>query len=206
MGSFFRQRLRQWCPPICRLTVHPTTTVNRNDLYNTGDRIMASDQAFSPFIWELGTKHLKSDIPLSGTTAEFSLPDGHPSSLAPGVLVPPLFVYSPLSWHGVGVRVLLPSYLPINMYTVPILQPFVAPWPFFQFINLYTIGRALWTQDQPVIRTLPTHRTKKKNTINAHRHPCLEWVSNPQPQCLNGRRQFMPQAVHPLWSAHCTHK
>jgi hypothetical protein len=39
------------------------------------------------------------------------------------------------------------------------LQPFVAPWPLFQFINLYTVGRTLWTRDQPVARPLSTHRT-----------------------------------------------
>jgi hypothetical protein len=41
-------------------------------------------------------------------------------------------------------------------------------WSLFQFINLYTVGRTPWRGDQPVARTLPTHR------INAHRHPCLE--------------------------------
>jgi hypothetical protein len=30
---------------------------------------------------------------------------------------------------------------------------------FFQFLNLYTVGRTLWTGDQPVSRPLPTHRT-----------------------------------------------
>jgi hypothetical protein len=33
------------------------------------------------------------------------------------------------------------------------------PWPLFQFLNLYTVGRAPWTGDQPVARSLPTHRT-----------------------------------------------
>jgi hypothetical protein len=31
-----------------------------------------------------------------------------------------------------------------------------------------------------------------KHRINAHRHPCLAWDSNPRPQYLSGRRQFMP--------------
>jgi hypothetical protein len=39
------------------------------------------------------------------------------------------------------------------------LQPFVGPWPFFQFLNLYTVGKTIWTEDQPVIRPLPTNRT-----------------------------------------------
>jgi hypothetical protein len=38
------------------------------------------------------------------------------------------------------------------------LQPF-GPWPFFQFLNLYTVGRTLWTGDQPATKPLPTHRT-----------------------------------------------
>jgi hypothetical protein len=33
------------------------------------------------------------------------------------------------------------------------LQPFVAPWPLFQFRNLYTVVRTSWTVDQPA-RTL----------------------------------------------------
>jgi hypothetical protein len=39
------------------------------------------------------------------------------------------------------------------------LQSFVWPWPLFQFLNLYTVGRTPWTRDQPVARPLPTHRT-----------------------------------------------
>jgi hypothetical protein len=37
---------------------------------------------------------------------------------------------------------------------------FVGSWPLFQFLDLfYTIGRTHWTGDQPVPRSLPTHRT-----------------------------------------------
>jgi hypothetical protein len=31
-----------------------------------------------------------------------------------------------------------------------------------------------------------------KHRINAHRHPCLKWNSNPRSQCFSGRRWFMP--------------
>jgi hypothetical protein len=31
-----------------------------------------------------------------------------------------------------------------------------------------------------------------KHRINADKHPCLEWDSNPRSQCSRGRRQFMP--------------
>jgi hypothetical protein len=46
-------------------------------------------------------------------------------------------------------------------------SPFVGPWPLFQFLNLYTVGRAPWTGDKPVARPLPTHRrtqTQNKRT------------------------------------------
>jgi hypothetical protein len=38
---------------------------------------------------------------------------------------------------------------------------------FFSFLNFYTVGRTLWTGDQPVARPLPTHRktqTQNKRT------------------------------------------
>jgi hypothetical protein len=37
------------------------------------------------------------------------------------------------------------------------LQPFIGPWPLFQFLNLYTVSKTPWTGDQP----LPTHRTTR---------------------------------------------
>jgi hypothetical protein len=41
-----------------------------------------------------------------------------------------------------------------------VLQPFVWPLPLsFSFAILYTVGRTPWTEDQPVARPLPTHRT-----------------------------------------------
>jgi hypothetical protein len=60
------------------------------------------------------------------------------------------------------------------------------PWSLFQFLNLYTVSRTPWTGDQPLTRPLPAHRTTQ--TQNKHRHPCLEWDSNPRLQCLSGRR------------------
>jgi hypothetical protein len=73
-------------------------------------------------------------------------------------------------------------------------DPFVGPWPLFQFLNLYTIGRIPSTGDQPAARPLPTH----KHRINAHRHSCLEWDSNPRSQRSGDRRQFMPQTARLL--------
>jgi hypothetical protein len=33
------------------------------------------------------------------------------------------------------------------------------PWPHFQFLNLYTLNRTPWTEDQPIARPLLEHRT-----------------------------------------------
>jgi hypothetical protein len=38
-------------------------------------------------------------------------------------------------------------------------RPLLGPGRFFSFIIMYTVGRTLWTGDQPVARPLPTHRT-----------------------------------------------
>jgi hypothetical protein len=67
----------------------------------------------------------------------------------------------------------------------PCLYSPCGPWPLFQFLNLYTVGRAPWTRDQQVARPLPTHR------INPQTHPCFEWESNPRSQCSSGRRRFL---------------
>jgi hypothetical protein len=45
------------------------------------------------------------------------------------------------------------------------------------------------------------HTGQHKHRINADRHPRLEWDSNPQSQCSNGTRQFMPRIVRPPRSA-----
>jgi hypothetical protein len=63
------------------------------------------------------------------------------------------------------------------------VQLFVGPWP-LQFRNLffYTDGRTPWTGDQPVARPLPTRRTTQTQNKRTHKHPCLEWDSNPRSQ------------------------
>jgi hypothetical protein len=50
------------------------------------------------------------------------------------------------------------------------LEPFVGPWPLFQFLNPYTVGRTPWTGDQPVARPLPT-QTQNKRTQTS-----MPWV------------------------------
>jgi hypothetical protein len=39
---------------------------------------------------------------------------------------------------------------------------------FFQFLNLYTVGRTPWTGDQPVARPPPTHRTTQTQNKRTH--------------------------------------
>jgi hypothetical protein len=68
------------------------------------------------------------------------------------------------------------------------LQLFIGPWQIFCFLIFYTVGRTPWRGDQPVARPPPTH----KHRINAYKHPCLEWDSNPRSQNSRERRQFMP--------------
>jgi hypothetical protein len=61
------------------------------------------------------------------------------------------------------------------------------------FLILYTVGRTPWAADQTVARPLLTHRKIQiQNKLD----------SNPRPQCLSGRRQFMPWTERPLLSAY----
>jgi hypothetical protein len=36
---------------------------------------------------------------------------------------------------------------------------FFGSWPLFSFLILYTVCRTPWAEDQPIARSLPTHRT-----------------------------------------------
>jgi hypothetical protein len=47
-----------------------------------------------------------------------------------------------------------------TVYLSKALQPF-GPWPLFQFLNLYTVGRTHWKGNQPVARPRSAHRTTK---------------------------------------------
>jgi hypothetical protein len=42
------------------------------------------------------------------------------------------------------------------------------------------------------------HIEQHKHRINAHRHTCLEWDSNPRSQYSSERRRFMPQTARRL--------
>jgi hypothetical protein len=81
-------------------------------------------------------------------------------------------------------------------------SPFVAPWPHFQFLNpihsrydsLDGGGGVIPSQGRYL------HTEQHKHRINAHRHSCLEWDSNPPSQRSSELRQFMPYTARPLWS------
>jgi hypothetical protein len=72
-------------------------------------------------------------------------------------------------------------------------SPLLGLGRFFSFLILYIVGRTPWTWDQPVARSLPSHRTTQtQNKRTQYRHPCLQWDSNPRSQRSSERSQFMP--------------
>jgi hypothetical protein len=72
---------------------------------------------------------------------------------------------------------------PLSVY-LWLYTPLLDFGPFFSFLILYTVDRALWTGYQPVARPLPTHRTTET-------YLCLEWNSNPLSQRSRERRQHI---------------
>jgi hypothetical protein len=82
-------------------------------------------------------------------------------------------------------------YVWLSVFLSMALQPFVGPCPFFQFLYLFTQSVGLFGRgDQPVASRY-LHIGHHKHRINPHRHPGLEWDSNPRSQCSSGRRQSM---------------
>jgi hypothetical protein len=81
----------------------------------------------------------------------------------------------------------LPTYLTIYLW----LHSPCGPWPLFQFLNLYIVGRTHGRGMNPS-QSRYLHNEQHKHRINAHRHPCLKWDSNPRSQCSSGQRRFMP--------------
>jgi hypothetical protein len=79
-----------------------------------------------------------------------------------------------------------------------VLQPFVGPWPLLQFHYLfYTDGWTPWTNDQPVVRPLPTHMTTQTQNKRTHRYPCIERDSDSRSQPSRELKQFMPWPARP---------
>jgi hypothetical protein len=56
--------------------------------------------------------------------------------------------------HDFSHTGILDSYISLSIYS-----PFLDLGRFFIFLILYTVGRTIWTGDQPVARLLPTNRT-----------------------------------------------
>jgi hypothetical protein len=77
---------------------------------------------------------------------------------------------------------------------------FVGPWPLFLVSQPYRESAGLLGRGISPSQSRYRHTEKHKRRINAHRHPHLQWNSNPWPQCSSGRRQFIPQTAWPLWS------
>jgi hypothetical protein len=62
---------------------------------------------------------------------------------------------------------------------------------FFSFLIFHTVHKTLWKGDQPIARPLPahTHTVQHRHRINAYRHPCLKWNSNPRSSVLARRER-----------------
>jgi hypothetical protein len=86
----------------------------------------------------------------------------------------------------VEYQIYLSIYLSIYGSTAPFLNfgRFSISWSFTQSIGLLELGIS-------PSKGRYLHTGQHKHRINIHRHPCLEWDSNPRQQCLSGRRQFM---------------
>jgi hypothetical protein len=59
-------------------------------------------------------------------------------------------------------------------------QPFVGPWLLFQFLDLFTQSMGLLVRGISLSQGRYLHIGQHKHRINAHRHPCFKWDSNPQ--------------------------
>jgi hypothetical protein len=107
-----------------------------------------------------------------------------------------------VSWSSIATAICYLCALYLSIYLCVCLS-------FYGSIALVDLGRLftflIYTQSiellgrgisPPQGRYL--HTEEHKHRINAHRHPCLEFDSNPRSQRSSGRRRFMPR---PLWWA-----
>jgi hypothetical protein len=85
------------------------------------------------------------------------------------------------------LSVYLSIYLSIYL---TMYSPFFGLGRFFSFL-IYTQSAGLLGRGS-ARRKAATYTQNNTNRIRAHRHPCLEWDSNPQSQCSRERREFMP--------------
>jgi hypothetical protein len=86
-------------------------------------------------------------------------------------------------------------YLSLYLYLSMPLQPFVGPWPLYQFLkSFYTVGETPWPGDEPVVRPLSAHRTAQAQ--NKRTQTSMSWVWF-EPKIS----VFEPQTAQLLWSA-----
>jgi hypothetical protein len=64
---------------------------------------------------------------------------------------------------------------------------------FFSFL-IYTQSVGLLGRVTSMSQGRYLYTEQRKHRLNAHRHPCLQWDSNPRCQRLSERRQFMPRS------------
>jgi hypothetical protein len=81
-----------------------------------------------------------------------------------------------------------PSFFPVAP-TWSIGHPWNAP---FHFSFLISDRRQDSSDGGSACRKAAAYTGQHKHRINADRHPCLEWDSNPRSQCSSQRRQFIP--------------
>jgi hypothetical protein len=87
-----------------------------------------------------------------------------------------------LFWYAEHPPARLPAHPPIHLPTYGSTFLLLDLGRFFSFLILYRVGRTPWTGD---------HIEQHKHRINAQRHPCLEWDSNPRSPRSSERRQFI---------------
>jgi hypothetical protein len=59
------------------------------------------------------------------------------------------------------------------------LEPSVEPWPPFPCLDSFTQTVGLLGRGISPLQGRYLHTEQHKHRINAHRHPCLKWESNP---------------------------
>jgi hypothetical protein len=71
---------------------------------------------------------------------------------------------------SVCLSIYLSVYLSIYLSIYLWLYGLCGPWPFFKFLDIYTVSRTFGTGDQPVARPLPTHRRTQTQNKRKHIH------------------------------------
>jgi hypothetical protein len=90
--------------------------------------------------------------------------------------------------HKVTYNLLYKTFADLSVYGSKAL---VDLGRFFSFL-IYTQSVELLGRGISPSQGRYLHTQQQKHRINAHRHPCLVWDSNPRSQGSSGRRRFMP--------------